>query len=352
MMSETVKNRVNEKHTLGMPGMKNKTFNAVLFLVGVVTIFGFGINPTAAGEVIDFKAVDIYGNNISLSAENKILFLFFDPSNAYDKMKLFYAAALDSKLKKYGLQIIGIAKGECPDPDNFLQRSGIRFPLVVDKEYQIHEQFGVTQCCGATLLIDETKKIKFFLPTLMEPDSLRQLLEKETRGKIDYRQDRVKQEVFVIHKQVPDIPLTVPGTGENVIFDAMDGDHLVVTFFSSLCGMCKTGKRIRTLIDMEQELISSGKAGGLKFVLVFMGPFDAEDIMEWEEIIPMPFDKYVTGYLFSDEEKYISGPAKKNDPLTIILDKKRSVIFIEEAGIDETRFQNALLRFTGGKNEQ
>jgi len=325
-------------------------FSVLLLIVALSFHFlGFTSVPQ---EVIELKTVDIYGNSVSLSAGNTNLLLFFNLSNTYDKMTLFYAAALDSKLKKHGLRIIGIAKGDSPGLDNFAQRSGILFPLVADKDYRIHEQFGVTQCCGATILTDKLKKKKFFLPKLLEAGNLRQLLEKETRGKIDYRQDRVKQEVFVIHKQVPDIPLTVPGTGENVIFDAMDGDHLVVTFFSSLCGMCKTGKRIRTLIDMEQELISSGKAGGLKFVLVFMGPFDAEDIMEWEEIIPMPFDKYVTGYLFSDEEKYISGPAKKNDPLTIILDKKRSVIFIEEAGIDETRFQNALLRFTGGKNEQ
>jgi peroxiredoxin len=331
--------------------MKNKTFIFVSFVVGAAILFGFRLNASLPEKIIDFKAVDIYGNNVPLSANNKILLLFFDPSNVYDKMKLFYAAALDSKLKKYGLQIIGIAKGECPDPDNFVQQGSIQFPLVADKEYKIHERFGVTQCCGATLLIDETKKIKFFLPTLMEPDNLRQLLEKETRGKIDYHQDRVKQEVFVINKKVPDILLTVPGTGEDVSFDSMHEDRLVVTFFSSLCGMCKTGKRIRTLIDMEQELTSLAKADGLKFVLVFMGPFNEEDIMEWEKIIPMPFDKYITGYLFSNEEKYISDPAKKNDPLTIILDKRRSVIFIEEVGIGETRFHNALLRFTGGKNE-
>jgi len=318
-------------------------FSVLLLIVALSFHFlGFTSVPQ---EVIELKTVDINGNSVSLSAGNTNLLLFFNLSNTYDKMTLFYAAALDSKLKKHGLRIIGIAKGDSPGLDNFAQRSGILFPLVADKDYRIHEQFGVTQCCGATILTDKLKKKKFFLPKLLEAGNLRQLLEKETKGKIDYRQGRVKQDVFFVDKKIPDIPLTEAGTGEKVDFDSMDGQELVITFFSSLCGMCKTGKRLHTLIDIEEELNSSGQTDDLKFVLVFMGPFDMEDILEWEKRLPMPFEKYLTGYLFSKEEKYLTDPDKKNDPLTIVVDKERKVRFIEEAGIDEKRFQEVLLQF-------
>ena len=324
-------------------GIAHRQLLFSVFLLIVALSFHFLGFTSVPQEVIELKTVDIYGNSVSLSAGNTNLLLFFNLSNTYDKMTLFYAAALDSKLKKHGLRIIGIAKGDSPGLDNFAQRSGIRFPLVADKDYRIHEQFGVTQCCGATVLVDKTKKIKFFMPRLMESRNLRQLMEKETRGTIDYHFSRVKQDVFTINKQIPDIPLTELGTGEKVSFDSMGGNQLAVTFFSSLCGMCKTGRRIRTLIDIEQELNSKGNGGEFKFALVFMGPFDSEDIFEWEKRIPMPFEKYVTGYLFSEEEKYITDPGKKNDPLTIVLDKERKVIFIENTSGDEKTFKEQLL---------
>ena len=336
MRNKQAKKGLKERHNL-------KAFNLALVVLGVVVCFGFGINPSVPGEVIDFKAVDIHGKKVQLSQKGKNLLLFFSPSNTYDKMKLFYAAALDFKLKGYGLRVIGIAKGGSTSLDDFAQKSGIKFPLVADKDYKIHETFGVTHCCGATILIDKTKKIEFFMPRLMESRNLRQLMEKETRGTIDYHFSRVKQDVFIVNKQIPGIPLTEAGTGEKAGFDSMDGDQLVVTFFSSLCGMCKTGKRVRTLIDMEQELISSGNGKYIKFVLVFTGPFDEGDILEWEKRIPMPFEKYITGYLFSEEEKYVTDQDKKNDPLTLVLDKGQVITFVEDTGITEDDFSNQVL---------
>lgn len=83
-----------------------------------------------------------------------------------------------------------------------------------------------------------------------------------------------------------------------------------------------------------------------------MGPFDIEDVLEWEKIIPMPFEKYFSDYLFSEEEKYITDPSQKNDPLTIILNKKRNVVFIEEAGIDEKSFFSELFQFISRRKNE
>jgi hypothetical protein len=66
----------------------------------------------------------------------------------------------------------------------------------------------------------------------------------------------------------------------------------------------------------------------------------------------MPFEKFMAGYLFSEEEKYITDPSQKNDPLTIILNKKRNVVFIEEAGIDEKSFHGELLQFISRRKNE
>jgi hypothetical protein len=151
--------------------------------------------------------------------------------------------------------------------------------------------------------------------------------------------------VFFLNERVPDVRLTEYDTGEKVSFYSMDGDFLAVTFFSSLCGVCKTGKRIRSLIEVEKALTSPGKSKKFKFVLVFMGPFDTEDVLEWEKRIPMPFEKYFADYLFSEEEKYITDPEMKSDPMTIVIDKKRMIVFLQEAGMTEEHFSAKLLNF-------
>lgn len=343
------KTEILEKRSpIGADGGVNQKRMLITMTLSAVIIafpfFGCGCSSqTSPGNTIDFKAADIHGNKVQLSQKGKNLLLFFSPSNTYDKMKLFYASALDFKFKGYGLQVIGIAKGDGTNLDEFIQKSGIRFPLVEDKDYELHEQFGVTHCCGATILTNETGKILFFTSSLLDSENLRQLIEKETRGTIDYRQEKVKQDIFVMNKRIPDIRLTESATEQAVDFDDIGGEPLVVTFFSSLCGMCKTGKRLNTLMDMERDLASAGKDRDIKFILVFTGPFDNGDILEWEKSIPMPFDKYITGYLFSEEEKYITAPDVKSDPLTLALDKQRVVTFVEETGIAEDDLSVQLL---------
>lgn len=50
----------------------------------------------------------------------------------------------------------------------------------------------------------------------------------------------------------------------------------------------------------------------------------------------MPFDKYISfGEMFSDEEKYITDSSKKIEPLSVVLDRERNIIYAERFGLSE-----------------
>ncbi|MDQ1352584.1 MAG: hypothetical protein QG657_2890 [Acidobacteriota bacterium] len=316
----------------------------LLFLLLVATLqldAGTGQNPDIK---MGFTAVDIHGNPVHVPGKGKTLLLFFNPGNTYEKMIVFYTQALHNKFKEQGFQVIGIARGEESRLKSFAQKSATQFPFVLDKDSRIQELFGVAECCGATIIIDHDGNTRQSFKNLLDEGNLRQLVEKEVSGKITYDFNRLPQQVFITGKKVPDIPLEDAGTGETCSFEDIAIDNLVVTFFSSLCGICKTGKRLRTIADVERDL-KAGRKDDVTFLLVFMGPFDKEDILEYGKKLPMPYDTYITKYLFSEEEKYITDKDLKTDPLTILLDKEKKIVFMEEAGISEENLSTRLLEF-------
>jgi len=130
---------------------------------------------------------DINGNQLDLSrTKNKtVLLLFFDPSNSQHKGILVYAQVLNNKYKNLGLEIIGLASKERKVIKQLSEY--FSFPLILDKEKNIHNQFKIGDCCGGTVLLDQKGEIKFRTHrVLLSKENLRQIVEKELLGNISY----------------------------------------------------------------------------------------------------------------------------------------------------------------------
>jgi hypothetical protein len=90
-----------------------------------------------------------------------------------------------------------------------------------------------------------------FIPRTKKPENLRQLIEKEMTGKINYSQRSLGQSPFMVDRPVPHIELSLPNSNQYISLDHYGEDYLVVTFFSSLCSMCNTGKRVESLMALK-----------------------------------------------------------------------------------------------------
>lgn len=298
------------------------------------------INPD---NKIEFSAVDINGNYIDLSKKKDevIVLLFFQPINTKHKGLMAYAQVVYNRYKGKGLSIIGITQ-EGESIGNSFKRA-ITFPLIVDTDKKIHNAFDISGCCGGTIVFNKNGKIKFKSPSLVNQESLRQLVELEITGKISYDFPVTnRQSLFLKNKKAPNIQLKEAYSSKVKKFSSFNEKNLVVTFFSSVCSMCKSGRRINDLISIKDTFKHENNR--IKFLLVFFRPYDEKDIEEWEKHIKMPFEKYISNDIFSDDEKYVTDDSLKTDPLTIILNSDRKVVFLENSGMTEEQFSKEILK--------
>lgn len=324
-----------------------KGFCLIFYLVSFITFtLTFKDKNLSAQDLLnkrakDFSLLDLKGNLIETSkiSNKSILYLFFDPTNTFQKGILVYAQVLSNRYKGRGLEIIGITDKDKERALNLLKRVGFTFPIIFDDNKEIYSFFLIKDCCGGTVLVGREKVIKFHVSSLLNQENLRQLVEKEVLGKINYDfEEPVRQKLFKINQKAPKIILREANSGNLKDIWSFNEEYLIVSFFSSVCGMCKSGRRIETLKALDKKL----KDKSAKVILVFSEPFDREDINKWESQVKMPFEKYISEDIFTDEEKYITDDSLKTDPLTILLDRERKVIFIEKLGMDEKEMLRSL----------
>lgn len=71
---------------------------------------------------------------------------------------------------------------------------------------------------------------------------------------------------------------------------------------------------------------------------------DEREIEFWQRKLIIPFDIFFSEDLFTDEEKYITDPSLKLDPVTIVLNKTRKIVFLEDMNMNEKEILNSLMK--------
>ncbi len=282
-------------------------------------------------KIEGFLAYDLKNNSIDTRkfSGKSTLYIFFNPSNTYHKEILVYAQVLLNKYKRMGLEIIGVIEKDEEKALRLIEKSRFTFPVINDFKREIHNFFHIERCCGGVVLVGKGRMVKFISNSLLSPENIRQLVEKEVLGRINYEfKEPERRESFKINQLAPRILMRDIENGKVMDFWNFEDEYLIVSFFSNLCSICKSGRRIETLKELDRRLREKGVKA--KIILVFSEPYDKEDIENWEKQIKMPFDKYISEDIFTDEEKYITDTSLKVDPLTVVLNRERKVVFVEE----------------------
>jgi len=303
----------------------------------------FPLSPESYQDLLNkkikgFSVWDINGKLIDTRkfSGKSTFYIFFDPSNPYHKEVLIYAQVLLNKYKRKGLEIIGVIEKDKERALRLVEKGRFTFPVINDFKREIHNFFHIERCCGGVVLVGKGSKTKFISNSLLSPEDIRQLVEKEVLGRINYEfKEPERRDLFKINQLAPRILLRDIETGKVMDFWNFEDEYLIVSFFSSLCSICKSGRRIETLKELDRRLREKGIKA--KVILVFSEPYDKEDIENWEKQIKMPFEKYISEDIFTDEEKYITDTSLKVDPLTIVLNGEREVVFAEKLLMKEKK---------------
>lgn len=297
-------------------------------------------------NISNLRLVDLDGHLVSIDPVNDkyFLFLYFDSLRIRDKGILSYAEVLYRKYKHNGLKILGICSGGEAGCKEFHSKGGFSFPFIVNRENVLNQFLNPSYCCGVTLLIEKNGVIKFRSAVLINQENLRQLLEKEIEGKIDYN-------LALPVLSIPDIkerlfPLSILDLKSQEIKNLkslVTSDFVILNFYFVFCPACKEARRIITLKKI-YDFISSYKINA-EIWLLFPSIYNEKDIIEMSKYIDFPFKKLIYfGDFFSDEEKYITDPAKKPHPLILVLDSNLNVIFVESPGQDESLIQRNIFK--------
>ncbi|MCJ7714366.1 hypothetical protein MUO66_07920, partial [Candidatus Bathyarchaeota archaeon] len=149
--------------------------------------------------------------------------------------------------------------------------------------------------------------------------------------------------LFSINQEFPNLQLRIVPSGEPFYSEQFPENHLIVTLFSPICPLCSIMKRLDTLKSIKRSIKQNNTE--IKIILIFSEPFDGNDVETWNRLVQMPFEKYITEDIFPEDVKYITDDKLRPDPVTIILEKKRRVVFYEGADSDEKWLQNEIMKF-------
>jgi len=264
-----------------------------------------------------------------------ILLLFFDPLKTPHKVILNYADVLQRKYQSNHLQIIGISVRDEKSTEKLTKHGNYSLSIISDYGKKIHSQFDLKECCGGAVFFNKERRTVFFEKILPSDDILRQITEKYLPGKINYTFSTPKERIlFKTNSILPPLKFRKEWAHDKIAAKELMDKRTILTFFTSMCSSCTTGKRIETLKKIK-KIFESQKSES-NFYLVFFHPMDENDLIYWQQDIKFPFDKIICyDEIFTEEEKYISDSSFRLNPVTLVVEPNMEVIFIERFGMGE-----------------
>lgn len=301
----------------------------------------------------DFCELDIRGNTLLLSEQRGIyaLIIFFNPTYNFSKFNLIYAEVLYNKYKNKDFNVIGISNSGNKTAQEFSNKCKLTFPIIADEPKKIHSLYKMEDCCG-TVLVNKIGKIEFYDKISLNKEEMRQLVESKVLNEIKYNFEKPnEQEIFKLGDFVPNI--TLFDVSKQKIFEIGEilNETLILTIFSSFCSPCKTGRRIKTLTELEKKIME--KNINAKIKVAFTEPFSNRDIDELQKYTSIPFQTYMMPrfWLLTYDQRYITDDSLKNDPMTLVINTHKKVIFVEKIGMNEEDILYDIENIMG-KNEE
>lgn len=321
---------------------RSKAVTALLVAPGFIMFFilSTGVLAGTLPENGPSKITDISGHEVQFTAPGRSLtiLLFFNPRNFTHKALAAFTQVLTDRHKDKGVFTLGII----PSTDDIESlKDVVRFPLIHDSRGGLHKQYGFENCCGGLVLLEGNGAV-FFSQTLLNPETLRQLTEKQVLGEIHYEQSAEKtQQLFSTGGRIPELTLRHPASGRSASLRQLAGKKTLISFFSSMCPSCRSGARIKNLKHIRERF--QGQEQAPEIIVVFFTPADDDDVKQMAASLEIPFDIYITGNFLTPDEQYITDSDARLDPFSVIISPEGSVLYAETAATPEETVMEEIL---------
>ncbi len=284
-------------------------------------------------------------------SESTLVIFAFDPEQTFHKRISLYLEAIASQYRGKGLVVYGVSLRGLEATKTFRSLSVITYPLIAESVETILAHFNWKSCCGG-LAVLKGGRVMFSSESLVEEETIRQLIEKTLFGKIQYSVPVIPAHSReILTEKIKSLQFRKAYTNDRFSFNEIhNSETLVLTLMSTLCSVCQSGKRIAHLKTLRER--EGGEKERVSFALVFSDPFDEHDLESMTSGLSIPFPVYFAKNIFSREEILITTPGAKSDPLTIIFNEDGRILFREKPGMSEEDVGENVKKYTGYRKRQ
>ena len=289
---------------------------------------------------------DINGKKVIV--KNKTLILFVNLKKLHHRGALLYGRAVRNKyenIKDFG--VIGIVSNNTKL--QFLKRIvkeyELNFPIIYDTESKVFNSLKICRNCGGVVFI-RNNAIKQFLSPINNNREIRRIVEWELFKKVKEQNSPVIEKRLLKGNSIE--WLCVKSINSSEYKRIKIDRETIITFFSTMCGFCKTGRRTVTIKKIKDKLPN------LRVISIMLYPLMKIDV-EYLRKVGLSFigDIFFARNFFSNDELYLTNISIKKDPHTIIVNERGKILYSEKAGDSEEEiFKKIVNSLKGGKDEE
>jgi len=324
---------------------RDKDIYKILILIFIILMFENSI--LNGGIKIDFsKYYDINHHKIS-TITKKTLVIFVNTKFLAHRVALFYTKIVEEKYKKIkDFSVIGIISDDNKREtvNKIIKDYGINFPIIYDESKEIFNNIGICSNCGGIVFLRDGI-IKQLISPINTNDYIRKIVEWELFRKVSDQEYLVFENKIAMGASIKWLKVREPY--HRKFFKFIPTKISVVTFFSSLCGLCKTGKRLKTLRFLKNKLPET------HIINVLLNPLREEDIVFLKKYnLKFTGKLFFSHNFFSNEELYLTNTRIKKDPYSIIVNKRGRIIYVENLADSERILLRKIIKVLkkGGKS--
>jgi peroxiredoxin len=316
--------------------MKIEHKKLIFFLI-IIFISFFSILNAYYSEKYDFgKYYDINGNKINVTNKS-LLVILVNPKRLTNHTALFYAEVVKRRYKDIkNLGVIGVCSN---DEDKVYIRKIVNeyrldYPIILDKNGEIFKYFGVCANCGGVAFI-KNNTIRQLISPINSNNDIRQIVEWELFNKVSKQIEPIQQNKLTKGKTIEWLNVWRTKSKQKYCLSDLINKPSILTFYSSMCGFCKTGRRLNTIKALKEKFPK------IKIISVFLTPFRKEDLTNFKVLnLKIIGDIYFSENFFSNDELYLTNSSIKKDPFSIIINNNRTIVYVEKDKLSEKEFSN------------
>jgi len=196
---------------------------------------------------------DVAGKSRALFPAKTNFVLYYGKATAKSLQNATYAGFLARRNANPSISFVIAATQSFQDYKDLYSTTAQDLFLVHDQEAEIADRLGLSSADSGSAILDQNGKVLFGVPGLLDPEDLRQLYERYSRGKIDYSVAS-QSSAALIGKAIPAIQIReIHSDKASTFSEIAKTDSAEYWVFTANCPVCSLRSFFEALVQYHPQ---------------------------------------------------------------------------------------------------